>query len=210
MPTGRDGSWATVSCCRSRDGRQRPVTCSHCPFCAASSPRTRLSSAGHRLRCLRPKPRSGPGGNGSRKYPIWGESSYQPWEQSATCPCLHEHRQPPKNGKVAPPRRKRNAEARSREHLTPREVEKLLEAARRSGRYGQRDETLLLITYRHALRVSEGGIAPLGADRPGGWLGARRAPEEWPAVHPSPAGHRAAGAASSAARVARVALRLRV
>jgi len=44
---------------------------------------------------------------------------------------------------------------RTREHLTPDEVEQLLAAARRGGRYGQRDETLVLLAYRHGFRVSE-------------------------------------------------------
>ena len=60
-----------------------------------------------------------------------------------------------KNGKVAPPPRRRNADRRSREYLTQREVDKVLVAARRTGRYGHRDETLVLLTFRHALRVSE-------------------------------------------------------
>ena len=61
----------------------------------------------------------------------------------------------PENGKVAPPRRLANRERRTREHLTPQEVEKLIMAARRGGRYGHRDATLILIAYRHGLRVSE-------------------------------------------------------
>lgn len=59
------------------------------------------------------------------------------------------------NGKVAPPRRLPNRERRTREHLTPAEVEKLMTAAGRLGRHGHRDQTLLLIAYRHALRVGE-------------------------------------------------------
>jgi type 1 fimbriae regulatory protein FimE len=58
------------------------------------------------------------------------------------------------NGKV-PPRRRRNADVRTREHLTPEEIGKLLTVARRTGRYGSRDEALILIAYRHGLRVSE-------------------------------------------------------
>ena len=54
----------------------------------------------------------------------------------------------------APPRRRRNAEVRSREYLTPA-VEKLIAAARGVGRHGQRDATLILIAYRHGLRVGE-------------------------------------------------------
>lgn len=59
------------------------------------------------------------------------------------------------NGKVGPPRRRPNRERRTREYLTPQEVERLLDAAGDQGRYGQRDRTLLLLMYRHGLRVSE-------------------------------------------------------
>jgi type 1 fimbriae regulatory protein FimE len=59
------------------------------------------------------------------------------------------------SGKVPMPRRRKNAESRSREHLTPAEVAALIGAARVSGRYGQRDSTLIMIMYRHGLRVSE-------------------------------------------------------
>lgn len=61
------------------------------------------------------------------------------------------------NGKVhpAPPRRVTNGERRTREHLTPPEVEKLMTAAGRLGRHGHRDATLILLAYRHGLRVSE-------------------------------------------------------
>jgi type 1 fimbriae regulatory protein FimB/type 1 fimbriae regulatory protein FimE len=58
-------------------------------------------------------------------------------------------------GKVAPPRRLANRERRAREHLTPQEVEKLITAASRVGRYGHRDATVILLAYRHGLRVSE-------------------------------------------------------
>jgi type 1 fimbriae regulatory protein FimE len=59
------------------------------------------------------------------------------------------------NGKVTPPRRRKNVETRSREYLTPTEVQQLLKAAAKSGRYGQRDKALVMLTYRHGLRVSE-------------------------------------------------------
>jgi integrase len=59
------------------------------------------------------------------------------------------------NGKVAPPKRQANADRRAREHLSPDEVEGLMAAARRTGRHGQRDATLILVAYRHGLRVSE-------------------------------------------------------
>ena len=54
-----------------------------------------------------------------------------------------------------PPRRTSNASRRSREYLTPAEVEKLLQASAKIGRHGARDRTLILIAYRHGLRVSE-------------------------------------------------------
>lgn len=59
------------------------------------------------------------------------------------------------NGKVVPPRRVTNRSLRTREHLTPEEVEKLIAAAGHLGRHGHRDTTLILIAFRHALRVSE-------------------------------------------------------
>jgi type 1 fimbriae regulatory protein FimB/type 1 fimbriae regulatory protein FimE len=39
--------------------------------------------------------------------------------------------------------------------LTPAEVEKLLQASSKVGRHGARDRTLILLAYRHGLRVSE-------------------------------------------------------
>jgi type 1 fimbriae regulatory protein FimE len=59
------------------------------------------------------------------------------------------------NGKVPrPPRRQPNRTRRTREYLTAAEVERLLKAADQ-GRYGPRDRTLVLIMYRHGLRVGE-------------------------------------------------------
>lgn len=52
------------------------------------------------------------------------------------------------------PVRPANAELRSREYLTPAEIERLIKAAR-NGRWGHRDATLILIAYRHGLRASE-------------------------------------------------------
>ena len=59
------------------------------------------------------------------------------------------------NGKVNPPLRKTNKEVRSREYLTGDEVDRLMVAAKSLGRHGHRDATLILIDYRHGLRVSE-------------------------------------------------------
>jgi integrase len=43
---------------------------------------------------------------------------------------------------------------RTREYLTEREIERLMEAAKRN-RWGHRDATAILIAYRHGLRASE-------------------------------------------------------
>ena len=52
------------------------------------------------------------------------------------------------------PTRRPNAEMRSREYLTPHEVEKLIAAAK-LGRHGHRDATLVLVAFRHGLRAVE-------------------------------------------------------
>lgn len=57
--------------------------------------------------------------------------------------------------KTLPPLRVENRRRRVREYLTPSEMERLIVAARRLGRNGHRDSTLLLVMYRHALRVGE-------------------------------------------------------
>ncbi|QSR89172.1 tyrosine-type recombinase/integrase [Methylacidiphilum caldifontis] len=57
--------------------------------------------------------------------------------------------------KPLPPRRRPNREARTREYLTPPEAEGLIEAAGKAGWNGPRDAALLLLAYRHGLRVSE-------------------------------------------------------
>ena len=42
-----------------------------------------------------------------------------------------------------------------RRHLTEREVERLIDCARKYDRYGHRDATMILVAYRHGLRASE-------------------------------------------------------
>lgn len=54
-----------------------------------------------------------------------------------------------------PPTKPRNKNLRSREYLRPDEVELLLKAASKVGRHRQRDRALILLMYRHGLRVSE-------------------------------------------------------
>jgi integrase len=58
------------------------------------------------------------------------------------------------NGTVAPPSRRRNAEVRTREYLTEAEVNRLI-AATGNNRHGHRDATMVLVAYRHGLRVAE-------------------------------------------------------
>lgn len=62
---------------------------------------------------------------------------------------------PPANILRKAPGRPKNAEVRSREYLTIDEIESLMKAAGNVGRHRHRDRTLILIMYRHGLRVSE-------------------------------------------------------
>ena len=52
------------------------------------------------------------------------------------------------------PRRPPNKDLRTREHLTEAEVERLIRTAGKN-RWGHRDATMILVAYRHGLRVSE-------------------------------------------------------
>jgi type 1 fimbriae regulatory protein FimB/type 1 fimbriae regulatory protein FimE len=86
---------------------------------------------------------------------------------------------------VKPPRKRPNAERRSREFLTPAEIEKLIVAAQGVGRHGHRDATIILIAYRHALRVSE--VTALRWDQVDlaqGVLHVRRLKNGNPSTHP--------------------------
>jgi integrase len=55
-----------------------------------------------------------------------------------------------------PPIRRRNQASRTREYLTPDEVERIIVAARHAGgRLAERDALLIMTVYRHGLRASE-------------------------------------------------------
>ena len=85
----------------------------------------------------------------------------------------------------SPPRKPKNTEVRPREYLTEEEVRQLMKAARSVGRHGHRDATLILLTYRHGLRVSE--VIALGwneVDLRQGRLHVRRLKHGMPSVHP--------------------------
>jgi len=53
------------------------------------------------------------------------------------------------------PTRLPNAAYRVREYLTEKEVDRLIEAARKRGRNGARDAAAILLAYRHGLRAAE-------------------------------------------------------
>jgi len=82
------------------------------------------------------------------------------------------------------PARLRNAAYRSREYLTPTEMDAIIEAARKM-RHGHRDATMLLVCYRHGLRASE--ICDLGwsqIDFDQARLAVRRSKRGTPSTHP--------------------------
>jgi type 1 fimbriae regulatory protein FimB/type 1 fimbriae regulatory protein FimE len=82
------------------------------------------------------------------------------------------------------PRRRPNADYRTREHLTEAEVEKLIAAAG-DNRHGHRDATMLLVAFRHGLRASElVGLRWDQIDFDGGVLHVARRKQGTPSTHP--------------------------
>src|SRR5436305_724737 len=77
--------------------------------------------------------------------------------KSADAPNLNKprFRESSESGKAVPPRKPKKSERRSREYLTSDEATKLQTAAGRIGSHGHRDATIILLGYRHGLRVSE-------------------------------------------------------
>jgi type 1 fimbriae regulatory protein FimB/type 1 fimbriae regulatory protein FimE len=91
---------------------------------------------------------------------------------------------PTNENRTVTPRRRPNAELRTREHLTEREVERLMEAAK-ANRHGHRDATMVLMAYRHGLRASE--LCDLRWDQVDfnrAVLHVRRVKQGTPATHP--------------------------
>ena len=54
-----------------------------------------------------------------------------------------------------PPKKIANSDRREREFLTPHEMDQLIDASKRNGRHPHLDATMILLAYRHGLRVSE-------------------------------------------------------
>jgi integrase len=82
------------------------------------------------------------------------------------------------------PRRRKNADLRTREYLTEAEVEKLMDAAQ-GNRQGHRDATMILLAFRHGLRAAE--LVDLRweqIDYAGSRLHVRRVKQGTPATHP--------------------------
>jgi type 1 fimbriae regulatory protein FimB/type 1 fimbriae regulatory protein FimE len=82
------------------------------------------------------------------------------------------------------PKRLPNEDLRTREYLTEAEVERLMTAARKN-RWRHRDATMLLVAYRHGLRVSE--LVDLRWDQiefASGSLHVRRVKQGTPSTHP--------------------------
>jgi integrase len=74
---------------------------------------------------------------------------------------------------------------KTRKYLTSAEVERLMAAARKSGRYGHRDATMILIAFRHGLRAFE--LCDLQwhqVELAAGRLHVRRVKSGTPSVHP--------------------------
>ena len=80
--------------------------------------------------------------------------------------------------------RRPNAELRTREYLTEAEVARLIDQAK-DNRHGHRDATMILVAYRHGLRVSE--LVDLRwnqIDFDKATLAVRRVKSGTPATHP--------------------------
>lgn len=84
-----------------------------------------------------------------------------------------------------PPRKQSNKKRRSREYLSPAEIDRLIAAAKQLGRHPQRDATMILLAYRHGLRVSELiTMRREQVDLQQGQLHVRRLKNGLPSTHP--------------------------
>jgi type 1 fimbriae regulatory protein FimB/type 1 fimbriae regulatory protein FimE len=91
---------------------------------------------------------------------------------------------PATENRTVTPLRRPNSEIRPREHLTEREVDQLIEAAK-GNRWGLRNSTMVLIGFRHGLRASEFcGLQWSDVEFETGTLHLRRAKGGTTATHP--------------------------
>jgi integrase len=91
---------------------------------------------------------------------------------------------PATKNRTVTPRRRPNADMRTREYLTDDEVVRLMDAGKRN-RYGHRDATMILIAYRHGMRAAE--LVDLRWDQVdfnAATLAVRRVKKGSPSTHP--------------------------
>ena len=90
-----------------------------------------------------------------------------------------------KKDRPQPPQKPKNTDQRKREYLSDSEIDQLRKSARGRGRHGLRDETLILIMFRHGLRVSEAiGLRWEQVDLKKGHLHVHRIKNGLPSTHP--------------------------
>jgi type 1 fimbriae regulatory protein FimE len=117
---------------------------------------------------------------------------FLPLLRKVKAPAMSRHAPSSPSGTPAPtlenrkvPGRRKNAEYRQREYLSEQEVEQVIKAAADLGRHGARDAALVLLAYRHGLRVSE--LVALRWDQVDlaqGQLHVARRKHGMPSVHP--------------------------
>ena len=96
-------------------------------------------------------------------------------------------RQTPISAKLknTPPRKPKNVNRRNREYLTDAEIETLRKAARNIGRHRIRDDAIILLMFRHGLRVSEvTALQWSQIDFKKGFLHVKRLKNGLPSTHP--------------------------
>ena len=92
---------------------------------------------------------------------------------------------PTTENRKVPRGRSANRAATPRKHLTEEEVERLIKAARETGRHAERDAALILLAYRHGLRVSElVAVTCHQVDLKGALLHVARRKNGTPSTHP--------------------------
>ena len=86
---------------------------------------------------------------------------------------------------ITPPRKQKNADLRSREYLSPHEIESLRKAVRAHHYHGHRDDTLIFLMFRHGFRVSEAiALRWEQLDLQKGLLHVKRIKNGIPSTHP--------------------------